>query len=149
MSFMKNYFKQDSSGRSDAFYQKKEINFDNKFFKKFINYAKIKKKNIRICCHQNKKSALHNMINLMFKKNNEQNPHKHLYKDEVYNILYGKLEIQIYAKKKKKIFLNSQNKLVRIPKNTFHLVKSLTNISIFHEIRLGPFKKNDSIYRKN
>ena len=50
------------------FIKKKEINFDNKFFKKFINYAKIKKKNIRICCHQNKKSALHNMINLMFKK---------------------------------------------------------------------------------
>ena len=45
--------------------------------------------------------------------------------------------------------LNNHNKLIRIPKNTFHLVKSLTNISIFHEIRLGPFKKNDSIDWKN
>jgi len=144
-----NNFKKDSTGKSDAYYLKKKISLDNKFLKKFIRFAKKNKKNIRICCHNNKKDKLHNMINLMFKKNNEDNPHKHLYKDEIYQIVYGEIEIILYDKKICKFKLNNKNKIIRIPKNTFHLVKSKSQISIFHEIRLGPFIKHDSIYFNN
>ena len=66
--FIKNYFKKDKSGKSDAYFLKKKINLDQIFFNKFLKFAKKDKKNIRICCHKNKNSELHNMINIMFKK---------------------------------------------------------------------------------
>ena len=146
--FIKNYFKKDKSGKSDAYFLKKKINLDQIFLNKFLKFAKKDKKNIRICCHKNKNSELHNMINIMFKKNNEKIPHKHIYKDEVYNIIYGEIEIIIFKKEKKKekVILNNKHKLFRIEKNTFHLIRSKTNVSIFHEIRQGPFLKNDSIF---
>ena len=144
--FIKNNFKKDKSGKSDAYFLKKKIKFNQIFFKKFLKFAKRDKKNIRICCHKNINSKLHNMINIMFKINNEAIPHKHIYKDEVYHILYGEIEVVIFNKKKEKIILNNKNKLIRIEKNTFHLVRSRTNVSIFHEIRQGPFLKNDSIF---
>jgi cupin fold WbuC family metalloprotein len=148
MKFMKNYFIKDATGNSDAFYPKKDIIFDKVFFTKFTKYARVQKKNIRICCHKNKKSSLHSMINLMFNKNNEIIPHKHIYKDEIYNILQGELEILLYGKIVKKIILNKKCPLLRVPKNTFHLVMAKSYLSIFHEIRIGPFLQNDSIYQK-
>ena len=48
------------------------------------------------------------MINIMFKINNEAIPHKHIYKDEVYHILYGEIEVVIFNKKKEKIILNNK-----------------------------------------
>jgi cupin fold WbuC family metalloprotein len=148
-AFIKKNFKKDASGKSDAFFLKKNVFLNKNFLKNFMKYASKKKKNIRICCHDSKKNKLHNMLNVMFKKNNELSPHKHLRKDEIYNIILGEIEITIFKKKRKKIILNKNNQLIRVPKNTFHLVKSITNFSIFHEIRLGPFIKNDSIYKIN
>ena len=84
----------------------------------------------------------------MFNKNNEIIPHKHIYKDEIYNILQGELEILLYGKIVKKIILNKKCPLLRVPKNTFHLVMAKSYLSIFHEIRNGPFLQNDSIHQK-
>ena len=48
-----------------------------------------------------------------------------------------------------KIFLNKETIILRVPKNVFHKVKSISRYSVFHEIRKGPFNKNDSIFKKN
>ena len=59
------------------------------------------------------------------------------------------LKLKFYIKtKKKKIILDDNNKVLRISKNTFHKVKSKSDVAIFHEIRLGPFSKSDSIFKK-
>ena len=85
------------------------------------------------------------MINIMYKKN-KQNIHKHNFKDEIYHSIYGKTLVTIFEKKKnKKFILNIKNPILRVMKNTYHLVESISNFSIIHEIRVGPFKKNDSI----
>ena len=145
--FNKNFFI-DKTGKTVAYFPKKNtsLSFNNFFFKKLETHAKSDNKNIRICCHQNKKEKLHSMFNLIFKKNGSYNFHKHIFKDEIYQIISGSIEIEIFFKnKKKKIILDNKNKILRIRKNTFHKINSKSNISIFHEIRLGPFLKNDSI----
>ena len=42
--FIKNYFKKDKSGKSDAYFLKKKINLDQIFFNKFLKFAKKDKK---------------------------------------------------------------------------------------------------------
>lgn len=151
MNYFKKKFLIDKSGKSHAYFLKKNvyIKFNNIFFKKLKIHALSEKKNIRICCHQNKKDKLHNMFNLILKKNGSFKYHKHNLKDEIYQIIYGSVEIEIlYKNKKKKIILDDNNKVLRISKNTFHKVKSKSDVAIFHEIRLGPFSKSDSIFKK-
>ena len=78
--------------------------------------------------------------------------HKHKFKDEIYQILDGKLKFLIFKKKKisKKIILQkNRNILLRLNKDYYHQTLPLTKIVIFHEIRQGPFLKNDSIFLKN
>ena len=44
--FIKNNFKKDKSGKSDAYFLKKKINLDQIFFKKFLKFAKRDKKTL-------------------------------------------------------------------------------------------------------
>ena len=143
-------FKLDKSGKTNALYFKKNIsrNLTNKILNNLIQISKIKQENIRLCFHEKKNSELHNMVNIIYKKNNTDKYHKHLFKDEIYHLIKGSIEINIILnKKKKKILLNKNNTIYRMTKNTFHKVNSLSRFSIFHEIRKGPFKKGDSIFK--
>jgi cupin fold WbuC family metalloprotein len=145
-------YKIDNTGKTDALYFKKNsLNIlDKKTLDDLIKLANKKKNNIRLCFHENKKSDLHSMVNIIFSKNNPEKYHKHIHKDEVYQHIKGSLEIAIIEKKKqKKIFLNKETIILRVPKNVFHKVKSISRYSVFHEIRKGPFNKNDSIFKKN
>jgi len=150
--FSPSKFTIDKSGNSTAIYPKqKYFKIDNKVIKKLILFSKGNKNcNVRICLHKNSKQILQNMIVLLNKKNSTKPPiHKHLLKDEVYQVIYGILKIDIYKKKKifKKMTLEKNNNLIiRLKKNEFHKVYPKNNIVIFHEIRPGPFNKNDSIY---
>lgn len=150
MQFLENNFRQDRFGKTKAFFFKKKIiRINSKLLNSFINYSKKEKKNIRLCLHRSKSDKLHNMLVLLFKKNNMSSPHKHIYKDEVYQIIKGIIKVTVYLKRKKATFLlDKKNPIIKIPKNVFHLVNSESGISIFHETRIGPFKKNDSIFYK-
>ena len=147
---MKN-FKKDSSGNTTAFFFKEKIPIVNKkLLRKFIGYSKNRKRNIRLCLHSSKKEELHSMLILINKSNNTTIPHKHLKKSEVYQILLGKIKITLFFKKSKKYIILDKNKpIVKIPNNIFHLVQSISNISIFHETRVGPFEKSDSKFFKS
>lgn len=147
---MKN-FKKDSSGNSTAFFFKNEIPIINKkLLSDFVSYSKIKKDNIRLCLHSAKKDNLHSMLVLLYKRNNIDTPHKHLKKSEVYQIILGKIKITLFLKKSKKYIVLDKNKpIIKIPNNIFHLVQSISNISIFHETRTGPFEIGDTKFSKN
>jgi hypothetical protein len=147
---MKN-FKKDSSGNTTAFFFKDKIPIINKkLLSNFVSYSKIKKDNIRICLHSAKKDKLHSMLVLLHKRNNSDNPHKHLKKTEVYQILLGKIKIILFLKKSKKYIILDKNKpIIKIPNNIFHLVQSISNISIFHETRVGPFEIGDTKFFKD
>ncbi len=149
--FNKKLFYIDKSGKSPALYLKKEMEVLDK---KLINQLKIfSKKNhfkdSRICMHSSKSAKIQNMINIIYKKKNKNIFHKHLFKDEVYQIIKGQMKI-IFVKrnKKKSVILGKDNLIFRIKKNTFHQILPLSKFVIFHEIREGPFFKNDSIFKK-
>lgn len=147
---MKN-FKKDISGNTTAFFFKDEIPIINKkLLSNFVSYSNIKKNNIRLCLHSSKRNNLHSMLVLLYKKNNIDVPHKHLKKSEVYQIILGKIKITLFLKKSKKyIILDKNNPIIKIPNNIFHLVQSISNISIFHETRTGPFEIDDTKFFKN
>ena len=97
-------------------------------------------KTVRICLHKNKQKKLHNMIIFLTKKSNNK-VHKHKNQDETYQIISGKMKINIYTNKKKYLrsfVLEPSKKIIlRINSNTFHSTIPLTKFVVFHESRIG------------
>lgn len=147
----KKLFLIDYTGKSAAIFFKKDFpRINSNYIKSLISFSK-KKNNIdvRICMHKNRNAKIQNMINLIYKKK-EYLFHKHKYKDEVYHLVKGNMLIEYIEKKKiNKVLLNNDNQIFRMKKNIFHRIKPLSNFIIFHEIREGPFRGNDSVFKKN
>lgn len=150
MNFNNKQFRFDNKGRSIALFVKNKFFLVNKKIIKFLKYQSKKNNfaNVRICLHKNKKDKLHDMIVLINKKNKVL-IHKHVKKDEIYQILEGKIMIEIFQKNKvKKIILDKRNNIIfRMKMNTFHRISPISNCAIFHEIRLGPLNKKDTIFK--
>ena len=142
---MNNYIK-DNTGKSKSLFLKK----NRKIVKKDINFLKKEglksKKPLRICIHSSKKSKLHSMINFLYKQESVK-PFIHLKTDEIYQLIEGQLKILIYNKRLKivdKIFLNNNNEIYLLKKNTIHSTEAVSKYCIFSEYRLGPFSKLDN-----
>ena len=110
------------------------------------------KKDIRICLHSDRNSDLHNMINLIYKKE-EDIPHKHILKSESYHIIEGRMTITTYDEYGvviDKCLLNSNKTfLYRVCKDTFHTAIPDTEYVIVHETRPGPFLgEGDSVFMR-
>lgn len=143
---------EDKKAKTRAFFFKKEngVLFD-KDLKKFMLENFYKNKNdLRICLHQKSIDKHHDMIILQQKKNYYK-PHKHLFKGETYHMIVGSMKCILFNNygKIKKIVTIKKNEIFRVPKNTFHTMLPLTNFTIYHENKPGPFiKKGDSIFPK-
>ena len=151
--YNKKLFKLDYSGNSLAIYPKEILISTGS---KLINSLKKLSKNndncnLRVCFHKSKKDKLQNMMILLNSKSKQSSKiHKHKFKDEVYQIIDGKLKIVVFEKKlktKKIILQKGKNLIARIDKNIDHTTIPMTKIVIYHEIRQGPFSGNDSIYK--
>lgn len=151
--YNKKLFKLDYSGNSLAIYPKKILISTGS---KLINSLKKLSKNndncnLRVCFHKSKKDKLQNMMILLNSKSKQSSKiHKHKFKDEVYQIIDGKLKIVVFEKKlktKKIILQKGKNLIARIDKNIDHTTIPMTKIVIYHEIRQGPFSGNDSIFK--
>ena len=141
----------DTSGKSKAIFLRNKKIIDNNKINELIKFSKSKKKseNVRYCLHKSPSSKLHSMINLIY-KNNENFPHVHA-KDEVYHLIRGRLKILLLDKKlkvKEKIILNKDNRIYYLEKNIPHLTIPISKFVIFHETRIGPFKKKENIQLK-
>ena len=139
MSFKDKIYRSSDLGNFFSISKNKSINLINS-----IN----KKKNTRICLHENDDSSLHVML-IKFYKDKNNLLHHHINKCEFYYVLSGKLNIKI---KKEKNFENKilkSNEMLFMKNKIVHSVNPITNKVIFIEVRPGPFKKNDSvIYKK-
>ena len=152
--YNKKLFKLDHSGNSLAIYPKKILIGTN--IKLIYGLKKLSKDNnncnLRICFHKSKKDKLQNMMILLNSKSRQKSKiHKHKFKDEVYQIIEGKLKILVFLNKvktKKIILQKGKNLIARIDKNKHHTTLPMTDIVIYHEIRQGPFSGNDSIFRE-
>ena len=106
------------------------------------------KKDLRVCLHQSPMDIHHDMIILQQKKNYYL-PHKHARKGETYHMIKGSMKCILFNNqgKIKKIVTLNKNEIFRVPKNTFHTMLSISNFTIYHENKPGPFnKKGDSIF---
>lgn len=142
----------DDSGKSiGCFAVKNNVAIDSNTIKELKTIShKLGKKDIRICLHNNRNSNLHNMINLIYKKE-ENIPHKHVHKSEIYHIIKGRMTINIYNKNGEivdKCLLDGEKTfLYRVGKDTFHTTVPETEYVIFHETRRGPFPEDcDSVF---
>lgn len=145
----KKKYKIDKSGKTLAIFLKDQFSIiDEKIINHLIIFSKKNNyQDIRICMHSNRKSKIHNMINLINKKK-KNIYHKHIRKDEIYHIIKGEMKIEYLKKgKKRKITLNKKKNIFRMRKNTFHQIVPLTKYVVFHEIRQGPFFKTDSVFK--
>lgn len=145
----KKKYKIDKSGKTLAIFLKDQFSIiDEKIINHLIMFSKKKNlQDIRICMHSNRKSKIHNMINLINKKK-KNIYHKHISKDEIYHIIKGEMKIEYLKKgKKRKITLNKKKNIFRMKKNTYHQIVPLTKYVVFHEIRQGPFFKTDSVFK--
>ena len=87
----------DESGQSVAcFSLNKHVAVDNDVINQLVLLSKkLGKKDVRICLHNDRKSKLHNMINLIYKRKS-YNPHKHVSKSECYHIIDGIMKVKIF-----------------------------------------------------
>ena len=58
------------------------------------------------------------------------------------------MKIEYFIKKKIYGYFRKNFNIFRMSKNTYHNIIPLSKMIIFHEIREGPFKKTDSIFKK-
>ena len=140
-------FRFDDSGESPAYFSKKaNIRISKKNIQKLIKFSLVEKTDLRICMHKNIKQNLHSMINVLLKRH-EYFYSVHINTDEVYHIIEGELLIIYFENKiKKKILLNSNNKLFIMQKKTVHTTIPITKYCVIHETRIGPFDKKDNIF---
>jgi cupin fold WbuC family metalloprotein len=141
-------FSKDESGKTLAY---KFKNNTNKITKKniqfLLNISKKKREDVRILLHKSQNDKMQTMVNLLFRKKVYEFIF-HRKSTEIYHILKGRLVI-IYKnknKKKKVILDNKKNYIFRMEKKVPHVTYPKDSFCIFHEIREGPFRKNDNYY---
>ena len=141
--FSRQNFYYDNSGKSPAFFLKKDnIKIEKKFYKNLIKFSKINKNvNCRVCIHKTKKASMHSMIVLINSKN-EFKIHKHSKTSEIYQLIEGSIKINLFNnnKKIKSVIMKKKGEIFSVLKNQLHIVVPVSNIAIFHETKLNEYK---------
>ena len=143
----KNKFVLDKNSKNLSFFNKsKKILLDYKTLLKATNISKKYKINLRLNLHKSSKDEIHDMI-MVTRKGTESDIHLHRKYSTTYNLIKGKVNFFFYKNNGhifKKLSMNhKENFILKIPPKIFRSHKTLSKISIFHEIRKGPYKRSD------
>jgi len=156
---LKKYFKnnskifQDASAKSlSFFYRSKNPVLSKEILKELKNIAFETKQELRLNLHENSNSPIHNMI--IFQWNTKYvRPHKHSYKTETCHLIEGEQLFATFDNNgniDNKFLMNSNNFIFKTSIDQYHTTVPLSEYVIFHEIKVGPFlKENDSIFLDN
>lgn len=122
-------------------------NFDLSNYKKIFKKLTYSNKGIkRICFHKSEKSLIHIMM-IDTLRDFPYPKHAHLDSNELITVFDGKLKIEIFNKKKKKVTkLLKKNDQIFINANTPHTTLPITRKCVYLEFKLGPFKRNKIKY---
>lgn len=108
---------------------------------------------IRVCLHEGPEAAFHEMI-IVHKRGGSFPAHKHLTKDESYQMIEGILRIEIHDEQGRPVESfriggpgTGLPFLVRIRSGVWHATIPETEHAVFHEARPGPFRGGDSVFR--
>lgn len=143
--------KVDDGPRSIAYFCKKQpvrVNF--KLIGKFKGVMASTKKNVRLCLHPDSSSKFHTMV-ILERKGKYYRPHKHENKGELFQMIEGRMAVFIFDEEGEVIdsciLTPEENFLYKIGDDMYHAVMPLSEVVIYHESKLGPFKGDkDSIY---
>jgi len=106
--------------------------------------------NMRLCLHENADASFHDMIILEY-QNVYNRPHKHASKGETYHMIEGTQGLFIFDQNGTvtdacKLDPDG-NFMFRVDSDMYHMVMPVSELVIYHEARLGPFKRDtDSIF---
>jgi cupin fold WbuC family metalloprotein len=110
------------------------------------------RKRIRLCCHDDVKNALHEML-IVHARGAYVQPHKHTAKSESFHIIKGKLNVVIFNNDGsilKVVQMGDQRSgksfFYRLSKDYFHTVIPESKWVIFHETTNGPFRREDTVF---
>lgn len=106
---------------------------------------------VRFNLHDDPADTLHEMI-IIQRKDCDCRPHKHVNKDESYQIIEGTLEVRVYddsGKITSTVELSRSREdsvfMFRVKRDQWHCAMPKTDFVIFKESRPGPFEGSDSI----
>lgn len=100
----------------------------------------------RICLHENPEDPLHEMIIALF-QGSPVRRHRHPQQAESYHIIEGSVKLTFYREdgsewdsKILSTIDSEADRCCRIQKGIWHFVEPLTEVVVFHEVKLGPFR---------
>jgi len=108
------------------------------------------RQNMRLCLHENADATFHDMIILEYQSVYNR-PHKHASKGETYHMIEGTQGLFIFDQNGTVTdackLEPAGNFMFRVDNDMYHMVMPVSELVIYHEARLGPFKREiDSIF---
>jgi len=140
----------DESGITVAYFSMKApVLIDNQLIEDLKKKSMVEGIDLRLCLHNDSGSEFHNMIIVQHKAGYFP-PHRHPLKAECYHIIQGELGAVHFDDFGNIIHIcklsASKNFIHRIQCNAYHVVFPLSDITIYHESKSGPFvRKQDFI----
>jgi cupin fold WbuC family metalloprotein len=99
----------------------------------------------RICLHMSSNEEFHNMI-IAQKREGGALPHMHPNSAESYHIIDGSIRVSYYdlqgAKVKDLMLSVDSNIIARVDSGVYHSIEPISEISIYHESKSGPFDRD-------
>lgn len=107
-------------------------------------------KRARLCLHASNEDPLHEMV-IVFHKDTDVRAHRHLNKTETFHHIFGEIDVLIFddggsltRSVQLRPVATAGNIICRIPKETWHQVKIISEFAAIHEITNGPFNPEAS-----
>lgn len=106
----------------------------------------------RLCAHKDINSSLHEML-IVHKKNTYVRPHKHVGKSESFHLIEGEVILVLFEDNgniheviEMGNYESGKCFYYRIDVPVFHSILIKTDFVVFHEVTMGPFVCEDTIF---
>jgi cupin fold WbuC family metalloprotein len=144
--------RRDGNARTPGFFcLKSPVSINVKVLADLKQFSNSSGEDVRLSLHQKSKSPFHNMLILQRRENGYRRPHRHSEKGESWHLIEGEMGAFVFDQNGK----ITDSCLMRpdgvffyhLEANQYHTVIPLSDVTIFHESKLGPFLgEGDSIF---
>jgi cupin fold WbuC family metalloprotein len=106
----------------------------------------------RLCTHRSTNDLLHEMF-IVHSTDTYVRPHKHLGKAESFHLIEGRIDVIVFDENgaitdvvQMGEYSSGLRFYYRIGDPTYHTLMILSDVAVFHEVTMGPFVRDDTIY---
>jgi cupin fold WbuC family metalloprotein len=107
---------------------------------------------VRVCTHRAPESPLHEML-IVHTKDTYVRPHKHLHKSESFHVIQGEMDVVVFDDEgtvtdvlRLGDYRSGRTFYYRMHEPLFHTLLIRSDVVIFHEITVGPFRRRDTVF---